>query len=234
MSRSFKPRFVFLSVIILQTIFPYSPLWADQDPNSDKVFAVAEKVEGKTRTEWNVLWCRWAFGIKRDRNPITDKTGQFAAEGQTGPVWFLGGNLGGTTVRKLDIPAGKPIFLPVVYQFLFGDQSSERQLQFDAKTLIDEAKDSTDMEILLDGQPINNLKDYRVATGAFLLKFPDLLDAVLPVLSGTKKFASDGYWVMLKPLSKGEHTLRVKARVRKKDDSQYNEDITYHITIIEN
>ena len=42
-------------------------------------------------------WWKWALGIPAAENPILDETGEFADVDQSGSVWFLAGNFGGTT-----------------------------------------------------------------------------------------------------------------------------------------
>src|SRR4030095_2202462 len=62
-------------------------------------------------------WWQWALETPASENPLTDTTGQFAAVNQSGPVWFLAGNLGGTTVRTITVPSGKALFFPIVNVF---------------------------------------------------------------------------------------------------------------------
>ncbi|WP_405162673.1 hypothetical protein OG203_41440 [Nocardia sp. NBC_01499] len=57
-------------------------------------------------------WWQWAMAIPTDRNPVSDETGKFAAEGQPADVWFLGGTFGGKVTRKCAVPHGRPIFFP--------------------------------------------------------------------------------------------------------------------------
>jgi hypothetical protein len=62
-------------------------------------------------------WWQWALETPASENPLTDTTGQFAAVNQSGRVWFLAGNPGGTTVRTITVPAGKALFFPIVNVF---------------------------------------------------------------------------------------------------------------------
>ncbi len=59
---------------------------------------------GHSYGEWGGLWWRWALGIPAEQNPVVDSTGEFAGEGESGPVWFLAGNFGGTTERTVRPP----------------------------------------------------------------------------------------------------------------------------------
>src|SRR5262245_65845670 len=62
-------------------------------------------------------WWKWALETPASENPLTDTTGQFAAVNQSGRVWFLAGNAGGTTVRTITVPSGKALFFPIVNVF---------------------------------------------------------------------------------------------------------------------
>ncbi|GII56320.1 hypothetical protein Pth03_47090 [Planotetraspora thailandica] len=58
-------------------------------------------------------WWQWAASIPTPRNPLTDETGEFAAEGQPDDVWFLAGTMGGAVKRQCSIPSDQPIFFPM-------------------------------------------------------------------------------------------------------------------------
>lgn len=51
------------------------------------------------------------------RNPVSDRTGAFAAEGQPADVWFLAGTFGGAAHRRCVVPAGRPLFFPLINMF---------------------------------------------------------------------------------------------------------------------
>jgi hypothetical protein len=202
---------------------------SDDNPNPN-VYPLTEKVGEKTYAEWAAAWWQWGLGIKKDKNPITDKTGEFAGEGQSGPVWFLAGNFGGETKRTCSIPAGKALFFPVVNQGPGGspERADEKKLSAIAKELMDTAED---LQVIVDDKPLKDVVKYRVASPLFTLNgLEKAADAVVPNASGTCKMVSDGYWIMLKPLDKGEHTLRIKGKVKK---TGFSLDVTYKLTVVD-
>ncbi len=195
-----------------------------------RVYPTGEKVADKTYAEWTVAWWQWAAAIKKDKNPIVDKTGKFSGEGQSGPVWFLTGTFtNDPAVRKCSVPAGKPIFLPVVNHIANApaDKAKDKDLLAEAKAKIDTA---ADLELVIDGKPVPDVMQYRVASAPFSFTCPDKeADAAEPTLVGKQRGASDGYWVMLKPLSPGEHTIRFKGKVKAE---KFALDVTYHLTVV--
>jgi hypothetical protein len=186
--------------------------------DDSRTYAINEKIEGKTYEQWSAAFVRWAYGIKRDRNPITDRTGEFAGEGQAGPVWFLAGNFGGITKRRVKVPAGKPIFSPIIYKLTDADA---------AENLAGRLKDA---EITLDGKSLGDLSNNRIATPPFEFAGPDENEAVHPFVARKNRLAMDGWWMMLKPLATGEHTLHIKARLGAENvEDEFELDITYRL-----
>ena len=86
---------------------------------------------------------------------------------------------------------------------------------------------TTTLEI--DGVPIA-LDDYRFKSDLYQdTVHPDNIFGIgtvawPPVGDFTRDFMSDGYWVMVKPLARGNHTIRFTA-------SPWGLDVTYHITV---
>jgi hypothetical protein len=222
-----EPVWATLACVLLS--FAAAPLFAAEGKADPRVYDAGAKVGGKTRGEWGVAWCRWALGIKRDRNPCHDKTGEFAAEGQAGPVWFLAGNLGGKTTRRCAVPSDKPLFLPVLTDVEAGDpdKADQKAMAATAKKAMDSA---TDLEVLLDGKPVKGLEKFRAQTGVFDFTGPEKAsDALFAEASGKRKGYADGYWIMLKPLSPGKHTLRFKGKCKEERET-FELDVTYELT----
>src|SRR5437016_2320237 len=54
---------------------------------------------GKTYGQLPAAWWQWGLSVPAAVNPSLDTTGADAGQGQTGPVWFLGGTFGGGTIN---------------------------------------------------------------------------------------------------------------------------------------
>ncbi|MEU8777748.1 hypothetical protein [Streptomyces sp. NPDC048606] len=59
-------------------------------------------------------WWKWALSAPLDQSPVADTTGAHAGWRQPEDVWFLAGTYGGRVVRRCGIPAGRPLFFPVL------------------------------------------------------------------------------------------------------------------------
>jgi hypothetical protein len=81
---------------------------------------------GKTYGDWAAAWWQWALSMPPTNSPLYDTAGcgggQTGLDGNTGPVFFLGGKYcvagssctPGVVTRACTVPAGKALFFPVV------------------------------------------------------------------------------------------------------------------------
>ena len=65
------------------------------------------------------------------------------------------------------------------------------------------------LEVFVDGVPVSNVRGYRAAPAQpFSVTYPE--DSVVGVPAGTYfPQVADGYWLMLAPLTPGQHTIVV-------------------------
>lgn len=178
---------------------------------------------GKTYGDWVIAYWQWAMSVPYSINPwANDPTGANAANGQSGPVWFLGGTLGDSVTRNVTIPADKAIFLPVS-QWIFGATvgdcaPSNPGVNCNVPTLKKSAADATKaaslLEVSIDGVAVSDVKDFRVLSPtAFNVTLPaDNVPTALglPLPAGTYgPQVGDGYYMLLAPLGAGSHTIVV-------------------------
>jgi hypothetical protein len=64
--------------------------------------------------ELAVEWWKWAVRRPKGQDPVTDRTGSRCAQDQPDDVFFLAGTTGGAVRRRCEVPAGRPLFFPVV------------------------------------------------------------------------------------------------------------------------
>jgi hypothetical protein len=209
------------------------------------------KVLGKTIGEWSAKWWQWAFAIPAETNPMLDETGKFCHLGQQGPVWFLAGvwnpsppDRPGKVVRSCTVPAGKHILFPIANSFWIQTPGDDDVTcgKDDETCWRTEANNSLppsiggELEATLDGNPIIfNTKTpiIRSQSPVFTAFFPPdnviTLDFHVDVnqLTG-RPIVSDGFWVMLPPLSPGEYELHFRAG---KEGQKGFQDVAYHLTV---
>jgi hypothetical protein len=169
-----------------------------------------EMVQGQTLPTYANLWWQWAFSMSNSESAIVDTDGAFCANGQSGLVWFLAGSYGSSKIeRSCSIPADRHLFYPIinVVQNLFPASVA------DCVAIKAEAARNNDrfvyLKVLLDGTELSQPELYRIASAACFDPF-----ARVPADVGAPRdalAATDGYWVMLRPLPPGPHRLEFRA-----------------------
>jgi hypothetical protein len=127
-------------------------------------------------------------------------TGASCGVNQPSDVWFLAGTHGGSAVRRCTVPAGRPLYFPILNQIcLVARGESANQALEDCTVNVDEATAT------LDGKPAAT----TVATA------PAFSFSVRPHSStgfspGIHQAVTWGVWVGPLPLAPGKHTLTFK------------------------
>ena len=190
---------------------------------------------GKTYGVWAGEFTNWVWQFPAAESPFfAGDDGSNCGQGQRGKVWFLAGTFGGTVVRDgCIIPAGKAIFFSIAsfvsFVPFFGD--NEEEVRADAAI---DVSNVAAISVSLDGMPLNNLPTYRASSpeGGFVFSAPE--GSLLADFVGAGEYSpavADGYWIMLAPLSNGEHTLQFSASGSFQDGSEYSYDVTYNLTV---
>ena len=203
-------RLVLLLLATLATVTQFTPAQGgNQNPG---VIPPDAGYRGLTYGEWSADW--WKAFIA---TPIPDLSPSF--EGQKGIV-FLSAPLqlvgDPQTTIPVTVSQGTPLFIPVVTvecsvfeppPFHGDDEDSLRAC---ANQLVDGV---TDVYAEIDGRAVNNLGQYRVDSPLFVWG-PVPVDNILGAPEGTTSPAvADGYYLMLTPLSVGEHEVILRATI---------------------
>jgi hypothetical protein len=193
---------------------------------------------GKTYGEWSAAWWEYVLNIPTPTNPVLDETGQDCGVGQSGRVFFLAGsNTSDPVTRVCTVPVGTPIFFPIINAEcsdveadpFFGSTDEERLAC--AQEIIDGVGINT-LKATIDGKEVKYLHRFRVASPPFEFTMPALenflgLDGVT---SGSS--VSDGYWLMLHPLSPGSHVIHFEGAFVSGVGTGFSQNVTYHLTVI--
>lgn len=178
------------------------------------IFPPGSIAYGRSYAEWSVAWQQWNMGHPLAGHPGLD-TPQFnVASGQSGKVWFLSTPVAfGTATppaltRNITIPKGTALFVGTIngeMSSLEGAATEAEQraiANFQADRIVIE-----DLTFTLDGQPVDNLGDYRFETEQFTFTTAEPEWIFSPAPTGTGTAVADGCFLFLKPLSIGQHVL---------------------------
>jgi hypothetical protein len=124
---------------------------------------------------------------------------------RTRNVWFLAGAFTGTAERTCEVPAGRAIAISNGIECNSAQDGPVSGLTKCAKGGLDFLKHA---EVTLDGQALDNLSRYRVTTPPTTVVFPD--DAIYGAPKGGTTLVADVLLPMIRPLSRGNHSLSFK------------------------
>ncbi|MBP0595684.1 hypothetical protein J8I87_39825 [Paraburkholderia sp. LEh10] len=203
------------------------------------VFFPSGATDGNTYGDWSTVWWQHMTSIPFD--PTTN-----CGYGQSGPVWFLAESPSGKGAQSLSctVPAGKAIFVPIINvecstlekppfstspngmpngNFGCADEESCRRC---ATTYGDHIV-ASDLNASIDNTPVTNLTTFRAASPPFTFNAANKNVFINAVGRGTS--ASDGYWLLVRPLSVGTHTIRLHGSFDILNN--FTEDVVYTIIV---
>ncbi len=162
------------------------------------------RIHGFSLLDLATAYQAWAWGTSAEVNPLV------AARCERSPIdpnlWFMPVSFGGEATATCQLPPGA--FLVVTPGFIecstiepdpfFGaDQAGLTACVDGWFSLLNRA------DVILDGDPVGNVSDYALRTRAVALP-PNNLLSTEPGGS-----MSEGYFLVVAPLSRGTHTLRL-------------------------
>lgn len=250
MNNTIWKRISALAIIMAATFVLFAGAAGRASADVPVVLPLDQPHFGKTYGEWAAAWWQWAFKYPDNINPLFDETGRRAQLGNQGQVFFLGGvfNFTGTATRTIKIPANKTLFFPVLnYEAdnffnnpAFDPPKDVAGLRAFAKSIQDSA---FDLGVTLDGNSVSNVASYRVQSPVFGIHLPQNniqqlsgypipswftpKPGVYPPPGEYAPIVDDGYYIMLAPLSPGQHVLNFKGSV-----PGFTLNITYNITVV--
>jgi hypothetical protein len=249
-ARSFVHAALAVALCLLAT--GATALAAGRNPNPG-VRPVGASPYGKSYGEWSAEWWKWCYSLPVDHHPLFDTAD--CSAGQSGPVWFLGGTFTlitgedgsviGQATRTCSVPTGKALFFPILNtecSTAEGNGETEEALRGCA-TFYGSAVENpnSNLECTVDGAAVNDVLGFRMQSPLFVygpLPENNILQSFgLDAPVGTTSPAvSDGVFLMLAPLSKGDHTIHFSgSSIFTQEvhgfDFVFRLDITYHLTV---
>lgn len=197
------------------------------------VFALDSKPYGSTYEDWTIKFWQWLLPIPANKNPMTDTTGERCRENQnsSSPIFFLVFLGGGSAVRTCDVPAGKAILVPVnVVECSFAEMNVKTEEELRRCAEEDESS-NPGLFLSVDGKQFKDLETYRVHSRAFDTNFPE--NNIFAAKPGPTRAVSDGYWIILEPLTPGKHDIHFKASLTNPTTGIlfYNDEVKYTINV---
>ena len=216
----------------------------------------SKKTSGKT-AKLAAAWTQWAYSQPLNESPLIgsyeggEKCNGTPVSLTPGDTWFLAGTSNGeTVVRTCTVPTGKQLFFPVASATFFITEPGEtKKIARDyVRNFINDLLADPDLGIAVtvDGTNLYSNRIDRARTPFFTVTFPeDNIFGVNPetgkpfVAPGEYQTITDGLWVTLPPLSKGEHTIHFELSAPNVDVDPgtagiqpFTQDNTYRLTVV--
>jgi hypothetical protein len=226
--------FVFATINSLSGI-AFIQAQEDSGNSSIGVFPPDSRPYGLTYGEWTAKWWQWAYLMPEASSPLVDDTGKNCANNQTGPVWFLAGTGGGAVTRECTIPSDKAILVPIINVICDSAIDTALDTEAELRACVKGDQDTViGKEITVDGINIGSLDSYRFQSPLFNLTYPE--NNIAGVAPQTAQAVSDGFWILLEPLSPGSHEIHFKAALGDPTvivSVNFALDIRYLLTVVE-
>jgi len=258
MNRNTKCWRLIVAIATVVTLLDYSGSEVRADSSQNPYIvppAQAASITGQTYGKWSGQWWQWMLAIPFGQNlpnPTFYSDGTHCNTNQSGTVWFLTEPApGGVATEQCTVPYGQYIFVPILnaecstYELPVGVYPSSRfgpgcndgtECSACAKTLADLINTGS-LNASVDGIPVTGLQSssspFRTQSQSpafFQFSVPTKNFFATEGLSGAGSgmSVSDGYWLMIRPLTPGQHTIHVEAAFTK---FKFGENVTYKITV---
>src|SRR5262245_5693415 len=203
----YRPFRATLMLLVLCAAGPLPDAFAQPGPHNPGVVPTTARYAGLTYGEWSARWWQWFWATATADAPTLDTTGALAGEGQSGPVWFLTWPLvEANVVREIRVPAGKALLFPATNHDSLLDLPPSATLDERRKAAPAIFRCIVASSAPVDGVPSTELTSYAATSPAYDVTLP--VDNIFGVPAGTYgPTFSAGYYVLLKPLAVGRHTV---------------------------
>ena len=202
--------------------FKYNEDYRDNDKNKTPQIFPANKV-----SELGDRWWQWITSIDGNIiNPFME-TGQAGCDvglQNNGKLLFLVGSSKNVTLypdtgfpeHECGIPKDTSILFPIVnilcdnledFPFFGANETAQRVC---ANNLVDRA---FDLHVEIDGYEVKNPEQYRIDSPAGGFQFTAVENNTVAIPPGNGTGVSDGFWILLKPLKPGEHTITFSGKI---------------------
>ena len=205
-----------VAAAILAALIPAPVTAASKAPGT--VVPLQETIGDRTPAMWTARWWMWAASPRHGAPAVRDLSGDLCGAGQEGEVFLLAGTYERRPVqRTCEVPAGKYLFFPIIAYIVMPNGTSNcASISSTAFGMTDEPQA---LFAELDGVAIPALEQRRVAT-------TDCFNVNALAGGPSMTSASNGYWLMLRPLAPGKHTLHFGGTL-----PSLRQDITYTLFV---
>jgi len=182
-------------------------------------------------------------------HPLMTSADTTSVGGLDGVSVLYGSFFGGTVNRTATIPTGTPIFVPVLPVEFSNYDTSNADGSLPGTYSVAELRDLAaqaaepvfepggNVYVRVDGKPVSDVASHRVVSPEFDYVLPE--DNVDQYFFGNESLVgpvpvavADGFYVLLKPLSPGEHTVEFGGATAGGSLGPLGIDVTYTVDVV--
>ena len=206
-------------------------------------FEVGSSPYNMTYKEWVAKWWQWYVSVPKTHSPnnldypnhITNQTCSVYQD-PSSPVFFLFTPYVEEKVadRTCDVPLGKAILIPTVAgEMDTGDPTLTENSTNGLSQTATAGNNNALISVTLDGTKLdfNHDQKYRTLTDPFIINLPEHNIWEEKEKPGKYTGVAEGYYLFLKPLVAGNHTLYYEAGTGEPNPNQYAQSMTYHLDV---
>jgi hypothetical protein len=229
------PSFFVLGILILAGAAPALAVSPELDSFS-----------GRSYGELTAAWWQWVYSFPAAQSPQIQQGAVDCGVSQSGPIWFLAGSATGTDVyvRSCTVPHQKALFFPVLNSS-WVNEPGETVTVAEKRDILDGVISDLRPGIFADfGLPGSRACRLEVKLDGEISTYTyPTVRVQSPPFAASKvaghvdpESISDGFWVLLPPLSQGQHVLHIGGAFCEFDSTEIHPfiggiDITYNLTV---
>lgn len=209
----------------------------DRSGGDSKVFPPNAHPYGKSYAEWSVSWLQVFMGFTCDENPWLNAGNPLFY--QTGPVYFLAGLSEAGASVDITVPQGKAILFPLTNYIndypcpdpTFEPAEGQSLVDFLTEGMAGWVSGVSGLSVEVDGGSLSNPESYLFTTDLFEftgdISLANDCNFDACVTGAPQNAVGRGYYIMLKPLSIGTHTVHYHSVTW----GDFVQDGTFNITV---
>lgn len=192
-----------------------------------QAFPITGHPYGMNYKQWGEAFFKWQYAIDCSQSPYYDTDGSKQNQNQSGPVYFLGGSpLGQVLDRYVTIPAGKSLFVPMIYYF---DNTGCGEPESNLTPSVSGFVPLMDQLVFtIDGNSLSNVTDFHTISCKFNFVGNSCFYNAFCIDGTQQKAVIGGYYVILRPLCPGQHIIHAEGGASTVFPPIKN--VTWHIT----
>ena len=236
------PAVVLVGLVVLLGVSSPAVAWADG--SNPGVAPIGSSPYGQTYGQWSARW--WQFAVQQT------SLGFCAPARPQSPVMFLAGTADPPVTTSCTIPAGQSLMFPLFnVEWSVAEAQAQQQATPGQSCFVPGPPTGTSDAALqacatagadhatfpgavlaadVDGKTLHNLTSYRAVSPPF--DFTAASGNPFGIPPGPSHAAGDGFWMILRPLSAGTHTIHFSATVPFLElGFTFSLDQTYRLTV---